>query len=213
MPDPQGNPTLLDLVAEIEDDIERADLNAQVRTAVNRAIRHYQSERFSFNERTLAFLTAPGVDIYARGDLGEIADLYAVDTLVLVENDQPWELRRVPEADIERRQDASSRSRPCRFSFFDRSIRLDPVPDAAYTLRLSGHVKIPAPTADDLTSPWVDEAGTLIAAWAKRHLAQNSLRNAALARIQDEAVRSAFTELRGRANRAASAGVIRAWTL
>lgn len=213
MPDSQGNPTLLDLVEEIANDIERADLDRQIRIAVDRAIRHYQPERFSFNERTLTFLTAPGVDTYARGDLGEIADLYAVDTLVLVENDQPWPLRRVPEADIERRQDASSQSRPCSFSFFDRSIRLDPVPDAVYSLRLTGHVKVAAPAADDLTSPWVDEAGTLIAAWAKRHLAMNSLKDRPLAEIQAMAVREAFTELRGRANRAASAGVIRAYHL
>ncbi|MEN3234730.1 hypothetical protein PUR29_14105 [Methylobacterium ajmalii] len=213
MPDSQGNPTLLDLIEEIEDDIGRADLNQQVRTAVSRAIRHHQSQRLHFNERSLVFVTAPGVDTYARGDLGEIADLYAVDTLVLIENDQPWPLRRVPEADIERRQDASCWSRPCRFSFFDRSIRLDPVPDAAYSLRLSGHMQIPAPPADGDTSPWVDEAGTLIAAWAKRHLAQNVLRDPVLAKIQEDAVRSALNELRGRANRAASAGQIRAWTL
>ncbi|TGD94061.1 hypothetical protein [Methylobacterium nonmethylotrophicum] len=213
MPDPKGNPTLLDLIEEIEDDIERADLNRQVRIAVDRAIRHYQPERFGFNERVLTFVTMPGVDVYAGGDLGEIADLYAVDTLVLIQNDQPWPLRRVPESDIETRQDAASLAQPCRFSFFDRSIRLDPVPDAAYTMRLTGHVKIAAPATDDATSPWVDEAGTLIAAWAKRHLAQNSLRNPAMAQIQDGAVRQAFNELRGRANRAASAGVIRAWSL
>ncbi|MGF3026515.1 hypothetical protein ACQVP2_27290 [Methylobacterium aquaticum] len=213
MPDRHGSPTLLDLIAEIEDDIGRADLNAQVRTAISRAIRHHQSERLHFNERTLVFVTTPGVDTYARGDLGEIADIYAVDTLVLIENDQPWPLHRAPESSIERRQDASDQSRPCRFSFFDRSIRLDPVPDAAYTLRLSGHVKTPGPAADGDTSPWVDDAGTLIAAWAKRHLAQNVLRDPVLAQIQDGAVRSAFNELRGRANRAASADQIRAWTL
>ena len=134
---------------EIANDIERADLSRQIRIAVERAIRHYQPERLTFNERVLTFVTAPGVDTYARGDLGEIADLYAVDTLVLVENDQPWPLRRVPEADIERCQVATEMSRPCRFSFFDRSIRVDPVPDAAYTLRLTGHVKIGGKTASD----------------------------------------------------------------
>lgn len=213
MPDPQGNPTLLDLVEEIANDIERADLDRQIRIAVDRAIRHYQPKRFGFNERTLTFVTAPGIDTYARGDLGEIADLYAVDTLVLIENDQPWPLCRVPESDIEVRQQATCMARPCRWSFFDRSIRLDPVPDAAYSLRLSGHVKIPAPAADGDTSPWVDEAGTLIAAWAKRHLAMNSLKDRPLAEIQEMAVREAFTELRGRTNRAASAGSIRAYHL
>lgn len=213
MPDPQGNPTLLDLVEEIANDIERADLSRQIRIAVDRAIRHYQPERFSFNERSLTFLTAPGIDIYAGGDLGEIAGLYAVDTLVMIQDDQPYPLRRVAEADIECRQQANDQAQPCCWSFFDNSIRLDPVPDAAYSLRLSGHVKIAAPAADDDTSPWVDEAGTLIAAWAKRHLAMNALKDRALAEIQEMAVREAFNELRGRANRAVSAGVIRAYHL
>ncbi|QRE76493.1 hypothetical protein [Methylobacterium aquaticum] len=190
-----------------------ADLTRQVRLAVERAVRHYQSQRFTFNERVLTFVTAAGIDTYAGGDLGEIADLYAVDTLVMVQNDQPYPLHRAPEADIERWQVANAQGQPCRYSFFDRSIRIDPVPDAAYTLRLSGHVRIAAPAQDDDTSPWVDEAGTLISAWAKRHLAMNVLRDAALTKIQDAAVAQAFAELRGRANRAASSGVIRAYHL
>ena len=213
MPDPQGNPTLGDLVAEIEDDIARADLTPQVRTAIARAIRHYQGERLGFNERTLTFVTAPGVDVYGRGDLAEIPDLYAVDTLVLIEADTVYALHRVPEAAIERCQNLVAGARPCRFSFFDRSLRLDPVPDAEYVLRVSGHVRILAPQADDDTSPWFDEASSLIAAWAKRHLAMNSLRDPALATAQTALVDEAFRTLRGRANRAASSGVIRAHDL
>ena len=213
MPDTQRNPTLGDLVAEIEDDIARADLNAQVRTAIARAIRHYEGERLGFNERTLTFVTTPGVDVYGRGDLAEIPDLYAVDTLVLIEADTVYSLHRVPEAAIERHQNLATGARPCRFSFFDRSLRLDPIPDAAYVLRVTGHVRLPAPLADEDTSPWVDEASSLIAAFAKRHLAMNVLRDPALATAQDVLVAEAFRTLLGRANRAASSGVIRAHDL
>lgn len=213
MPDQTGAPTLGDLVAEIEDDIARADLTAQVRTAIARAIRHHQAERLGFNERTLSFVTVPGADVYGRGDLATIPDLYAVDTLVLIEADTIYPLARVPEAAIERQQNLSTGARPCRFSFFDRSLRLDPVPDAEYVLRVTGHVCIPAPQADDDTSPWVNEASSLIAAWAKRHLAMNALRDPVLAAAQGVLVAEAFRTLLGRTNRAASSGVIRAHDL
>ncbi|MGY2052409.1 phage adaptor protein [Methylobacterium sp. JK268] len=213
MPTPQGAPTLGDLVAEIEDDIARADLNAQVRTAIVRAIRHHQSERFGFNERVLTFQAVQGVDTYGAGDLPDIATLLAIDTLVVVQSDQVWALQRRPERAIESVQQANFQGWPCFYSYLDRSIRIDPVPDATYTLRLTGHVRIPPPGADDETSPWVDEAGTLIAAWAKRHLALNALRDPQMAAMQQTAAAEALTELRGRANRAASSGVIRAHDL
>ncbi|WP_298967750.1 hypothetical protein [uncultured Methylobacterium sp.] len=213
MPNAQGRPTLGDLIAEIEDDIERADLNQQVRIAVARAIREYQPDRFGWNERVLTFTTLAGTDVYGGGDLSEIPDLYAVDTMVLVENGQVWPLARVAEAAIETTQQDTAGGRPCRWSFLDRSIRLDPVPDGAYSIRLTGQIQVPAPATDDDTSPWVDEAGTLIAAWAKRHLAMNALRDDRMAARQDAAVTAAWRRLRGRANRIASAGVIRAHSL
>ncbi|WP_311274795.1 hypothetical protein [Methylobacterium sp. WCS2018Hpa-22] len=74
MPNAQGKPTLGDLIDEIADDIERADLDRQIEIAISRAIRHYQPERFFFSERILTFETLAGTDVYFGGDAPDIPE-------------------------------------------------------------------------------------------------------------------------------------------
>jgi len=212
MPDAQGRPTLAELIAEIEDDIERADLGLQVAKAVERAIRHYQPVRFFFNERSLSFQTTPGIDLYGRGDRDEIPSLMAIDSAVLIENEQTAVLRRMPETEIERLDDPAGPSRPCAFSYFDRGIRLWPVPSGEWTIRLTAHVLLPAPGLDE-GNAWTDEAGSLIAAWAKRHLALNVLSKPSLAQAQSLLVTDEERRLKGRSNLIASSGQIHAYSL
>ena len=209
MPDAQGRPTLAELIAEIEDDIERADLGAQVAKAVERAIRHYQPVRFFFNERSLTFQTLPGTDLYGRGDRDEIPNLLAIDSAALIENEQTAMLRRMAETEIERLDDPAGPARPCAFSYFDQGIRLWPVPSGAWTVRLKAHVLLSAPALDE-GNAWTDEAGSLIAAWAKRHLALNSLSKPSLAQAQALLVADEERRLRGRSNVIASSGQIQA---
>ena len=213
MPNAEGKPTLGDLIDEIADDIERADLDRQIEIAIGRAIRHYQPERFFFSERILTFETLAGTDVYFGGDAPDIPDLLAIDSLVRIENDQTYPLTRISESTIERRDDPASASQPCAYSYFDRSIRLWPMPSATWTIRLAAHVLVPAPSQRDETSPWVDEASDLIAARAKQHLGLNSLRDPAFATAQGLLVSDAFRSLRGRSNRIASTGQIRAYHL
>jgi hypothetical protein len=212
MPDNQGRPTLAELIAEIEDDIERADLGAQVAKAVERAVRHYQPVRFFFNERSLTFQTTPGIDLYGRGDRDEIPNLLAIDSAVLIESQQTAVLRRMPETEIERLDDPAGPSRPCAFSYFDRGIRLWPVPSGEWTIRLTAHVLLPAPALDQ-GNAWTDEAGSLIAAWAKRHLALNSLSKPSLAQAQALLVADEERRLKGRSNVIASSGQIQSHNL
>lgn len=213
MPNAQGKPTLGDLLDEIADDIERADLDRQIAFAVDRAIRHYQPERFTFNERILTFQTIPGADVYGGGDAPEIPALLAIDSVMRIENEQTYPLTRIAETAIERLDDPDSATQPCAYSYFDRSIRLWPMPCAAWTIRLAAHVEVPAPKDRDETSPWVDEASDLIAARAKRHLGFNALRDPAFGKAQEILANEAFRSLRGRANRIASSGQVRAYHL
>lgn len=213
MPNAQGKPTLGDLLDEIADDIERADLDRQIAVAVDRAIRHYQPERFTFNERILTFQTIPGADVYGGGDASEIPGLLAIDSVMRIEGEQSYPLQRIAETAVERLDDPGSATQPCAYSYFDRSIRLWPMPSGDWTIRLAAHVELPAPKDRDDTSAWVDEASDLIAARAKRHLGLNVLRDPALAQAQGLLADEAFRSLRGRANRIASSGQIRAYHL
>lgn len=212
MPDSLGRPTLADLHAEIADDIERADLDPQIATAVERAIRFFQPERFFFNEGFVSFQTIPGADVYAAGDAAAIPELMAIDSAVVVENDQTWPLRRVDEAWVERADGQASTAYPCAFSYFARSLRLWPVPSGEWTVRLMAHQRLPVPALDEANA-WTDEAGSLIAARAKRHLALNALRDPAMAQAQSAIMADELEALRGRSNVIASTGQVQAYYL
>ncbi len=209
MPTQDGRPTLADLYAEIADDIERADLGPQIATAVDRAIRFYQPDRFFFNEGYINFQTIAGADVYATGDASDIPDLMAIDSAVLLDSDQPTVLTRVPEAWIEGVDQPASESRPCAFSYFDRSIRLWPIPSDAWTVRMMVHRRLAAPGPDQ-SNGWTEEASGLIAARAKWHLALNSLRSPPMAQAQAMIVADEINALRGRSNVIASTGQVAA---
>jgi len=213
MPNALGQPTLGDLIDEIADDIERADLDPQIRTAVERAIRHYQPERFFFNEAILTFQTLAGSDVYSRGDTGDLPDLMAIDSVVLIEDGRSTVLTRMPETSVEAWDDQASASRPCAYSYFDRSIRLWPIPSDALTVRIAAHVRLPVPVTRADANAWTDEASSLIAAHAKRHLARNVLRSPSLAVAQTPVVDEEERALRGRSNVIASSGQVAAYNL
>lgn len=212
MPDRAGRPTLRDLIAEIEDDIERADLNHLVAKAVERAIRHYQSHRFYFSEGAASFATLPGIDVYGRGDAVALPELLRIDSVVLIENGRTIPLCKISEGVLEAADDAASAGRPIAYSYFDRSLRLWPMPDAEWTVRITGHLSLPVPALDEANG-WTDEGSNLIAAFAKRHLAENSLSNRSLAAIQEGVVAREEQRLRARSNVIATTGLIKAYSL
>lgn len=208
--------TLGDLVAEIMDDLDRPDLEPQIRRGIAAAVRHFQPERFAFNERILTFQTIPGADVYGQGDAPAIPGLYAIGSAVLVDGDQVSDLNRVAETWVESADQPASQSQPVAYSYFDSTLRLWPVPSDAWTIRLSAHIKLDIPTgdlADATSSPWFDEARDMISARAKWHLALHVLKDSGLAAAMQVAFTEAFGTLRARANGIASTGQIRAWNL
>ncbi|MEE7505216.1 hypothetical protein [Methylobacterium mesophilicum] len=212
MPTKDGRPTLADLYAEIADDIERADLGPQIATAVDRAIRFFQPDRFFFNEGYVTFETIAGSDVYAAGDAGAIPDLMAIDSVVMLDGATPTVLQRVDEAWIEKGDEPTSQSRPCAYAYFERSLRLWPMPSDVWTVRIMAHVRLPAPALDEANA-WTDEASGLIAARAKWHLALNALRSAPMAQMQAQIVDDELRALRGRSNVIASTGQVQAYYL
>ncbi|WP_430913911.1 hypothetical protein [Methylobacterium sp. sgz302541] len=155
----------------------------------------------------------PGVDVYGRGDAAAIPDLYAIDSVVMLDGNQSYPLGRIPEAWIEAADSPTSASRPCSYSYFDGSLRLWPIPSDAWTIRIAAHLRLDVPTDDAAPSPWFDEARDLISARTKWHLALHVLRDPALKAAMDVAAADAFTTLKGRANGIASSGRIEAYDL
>ena len=93
---------------------------------------------------------------------------------------------------------------------FDESLRLYPVPDAIYTIRLAGVFVAAAPATDGETgNPWMTTAERLIRSRAKLELAIHVLQDQGLASAMGEATAEAWRDLKARTNTMTGSGRVR----
>lgn len=159
--------------AEIESDTERSDTTA-INTKIAQAIGFYQTHRFWFNEsRSITFSTVDGTDLYDFGSGQEITtEFYTIDSVWVLEGTQQHPVTRRDYRDLEDLLDTTPQEgRPSSYAYINRALRFYPVPDAVYTIRITGHIKIATPAADDTANnEWMVEAYDLIMARTKAQL-------------------------------------------
>lgn len=159
------------MIAEIEDDTERSDSTA-IGKKINAAIRHYQPRRFWFNEsRSVTFNTVAGTDLYTFVTIG--TEFYRVDSVaVTIDTDDVRYLDRMNYVDLSALADNNSdQGEPTDYAYIAKAIRFWRNPDAIYSTRLTGHVKLAAPATDaEADNAWMTEAYDLIMSRAKSEL-------------------------------------------
>lgn len=179
--------TLSDLTADIADDID--DTTGEYANAILKAVQGAQRdcERFAFyfNEtRDRTFDTVAGQAIYTGAHLADIATLVRIQAAYLRDTGgNVTELRWAPPGEIELLSDGTAASgQPTAYSYFNRAIRLYPVPNAVWTVRLQlGPYRLGELTQPADGNAWLDEAYDLIKARAKYRLCKNTLKDANLA--------------------------------
>lgn len=159
----------------LDEIINESLTTAQVNAAIQSAIAHYQRVRFYFNEtRAETFLTMSSQEFYDAADNTNIPNLSKIDKLVISVNGtrypltvQPWEL-------LEQKSSTTTAlGQPDEYSYYAQQIRLYPIPDGSYTVRISGLVRFAALSADGDTNDWMTDGEELIRARAKWDLAAN----------------------------------------
>jgi hypothetical protein len=209
-----GSPTLLRMVNQIVDELDRPDLEAPVRNAIRHAIGFWQRERFAVNDGVLEFVTVAGRAGYGGVYLAGQNVMLAIDSAVAIDgSNTTWPLKPVPIASLEALGDQDQAGQPAYFAKFSEGYRLFPIPDGVYTIRFTGHVRLGAPATDADTNAWVDEAYDLIASYAKRYLAIHRLKDSALKQAMDVSVSEASTSLKGLATTMAGTGVVQSYDL
>lgn len=157
----------------IADEIARTDLGAQIRDAIQSAIRLHESERFWFNESEATASTVAGQAGYAvPSDFLEADDLTLTvsgNRYPLVPRGYDW-LRQVSVTE-------ASRGRPGSWAIYADQLWLYPVPDGAYTLTLSYLKRLAALSASGDTNAWMTHGEELIRARAKADLFANVIRD------------------------------------
>lgn len=166
--------TLADLKSRIALELARTDLSAQIANAINDAIKFYGRERFWFNQsRNITFITVDGQQAYGALDQVLIPNLIKIDDIFF--SDDKYPLDRYSATDFEMLTGGSTANgRPCAYTYTDNQIFLYPTPNAAYTLRLYAHYRLPV-LADGDTNAWTDDAEELIRTHAKQILYLDSL--------------------------------------
>lgn len=159
--------TLAALMGEIADDLDRDNEDTVIESEVGKAIRYYQNTRFYFNEtRDETFNTVASQKLYTSTDDAAIPLFIEFDQITLLNGTTPVELDRMSPEEWELlTASGTSVGLPTSWCYFNRSIGLFPIPDAAYTIRMSGHIIKSAPAAiDEANNVWMTEAFDLLRA-------------------------------------------------
>ncbi len=188
------------MIAEIESDTERSDTTA-IGKKIDAAIRHYQPRRLWFNEsRTVTFNTVAGTDFYTFATIG--TEFYRVDSAqVTISAGDVRFLDRRNYVDLEfTANNNTDQGEPEEYAYIAKGIRLWRNPDAIYSTRLTGHVKIAAPaTNEEADNVWMTEAYDLIMSRAKAELYAHRWEDPANAAVMQQAERSALMRLQSAA--------------
>jgi hypothetical protein len=196
--------TLAIMKARVADELARTDLTSQIAYSISDAIAAYQGEAWWFNESrtTVSFSTVDGTEFYTSSDDADIANIRKILYAVLyVGNDVRKLEYRCPEDMEYLSVNGTQEGTPWSYGWYDNKLRLYPVPDAVYTVRIAAHVKVAAPASDaEASNPWMTDAERLIRSRAKLELALHVLRDEPLAATMSEAVREAWSDLKSTTN-------------
>lgn len=135
---------------------------AQVQSAIQSAIKHYEREEFWFNQTTGTFATVADQEYYTSSDLADIATLVRIDSMKGTLGSTKLNIEQTTFEKIDDWQNGSVTAFPRHFAYYKENIRLYPIPDDAYTITMAWLKRFSALSADGDTNAWVDDAEELI---------------------------------------------------
>jgi hypothetical protein len=197
--------TLGELIEQISNDLDGQLTDAEIRTAIKDAIDLHAHRPFWWNKtRTVTFPTVAGQEFYGVYDNSTLPNVFQIDLVEINDGGTEWELCR--RHDLEVDADPSvGQSLPYEYAVFNNKIRLFPIPDGVYTIRVVGRYKLSELTDDLQENEWTNEGRMLIRAEAKSLLYahildddRNAAKQAALAtnylrKLQSEGTRRSRT--------------------
>lgn len=159
------------LVTTIISDLGRGDtsLSDVVLIDVQSSIREYEAKRFFFNEQTLS-VTLSATDTYPLSlfaTAGSVADVVEVDSVtVVIGVSRNYDLAEMPFKDLLAisANSAGVQGYPQFYSFWNRSLVINPAANAAYLASMYAHVKFTEIAAGGFSTSnvWTNEASELI---------------------------------------------------
>lgn len=140
-------------------ELDRNDITSVAQDAIQSAVRFYGGQRMWFNEQRWTASTSTSVEYYSLPN-----EFREVDTINITVNTNQYPLRRRSWAEIdEAAQPANLYSGyPTEYAIQRNELRLYPIPNAQFTLVLSGQSDLTELSSDAATNAWMVHGEELI---------------------------------------------------
>src|SRR3990172_1684054 len=156
----------------IADEMVRDDLSSQISLAVSEAIKHWEGERFAFNEKRFRILTVAAQEYYdlvgptllsSSGGAVETGEtVLEFDSIMCTTSgQQPYPLTERTQGWFDNEQGTSTGD-PCDYGIFGDQLRLSPIPRGVATLDLFTLGRLKTLSADADTNAWMTDGEVLI---------------------------------------------------
>jgi hypothetical protein len=160
--------TFLQMQSRIADDLDRTDLNTQIKLAINRAIKHYAKEPFWFKETSGSFSAVVNQEEYVYGTGGVPSDVEMIDIMEVVYGGTKSPVVEITPFELEAKQSQLSYGQPDEFAQYQNRFKLFPIPNQSGTTILLKYTKSYTDlSADADTNDWLTYAEDLIESRAK----------------------------------------------
>lgn len=180
--------------SRIAGELARDDLETQIRSAIQDAIKAYQDRQWWFLEEEATNTTVAGTTFY-----GLPAD-FSNPKLLKIQYSNYWRDVQYRNWEyLENRDPGTTHTGiPTDWGTFRQQLRLYPTPNGAYTMRMSYYEILDALSGNTDTNAWMVEGENLIRARAKWELAINVIRDPELAAEAQIAEARALAEIERR---------------
>lgn len=191
----------------IADELDRTDLTSQIQLAIRSAIKHYSSLNLWFKEERITANTIPDTEYYALP-----STMIGLRSVRLEDSsNHSWVLKPKTMEYMEEHYDSASdyTGRPKEYCLFDSMLRLGPIPDETYSIRLAVTEVLDTLSATADTNEWMSAGEELIRQRAKWDIALNILKDQTQASGYKAAEIEAKDALISRSEQYTSTGKIR----
>lgn len=189
--------TFLEMQSRIADDLDRSDLNPQIKLAINRAINHYKTEPFWFKETSASFSAISGQEEYSQGSDGVPDDIEMIDIIEREYNSNKITMQQITPFELEAKQQGDSTGIPDEYAQYENKFKFYPIPNQSGITIYIKYTKNYADLSSDAdTNDWLTYAEDLIEARARWWLNMRVIRDINAAADDERQEMSALDALR-----------------
>lgn len=160
----------------IASEVHRSDLTSAIQNAIKTAIKHYERERWYFNEAVTASSLTTSI---SQAFYPLPADFMKLDSVMVSINGWKCDSEPMPYIQMDQRDagNAATLGPPKWHAIYKNQLRHYPIPDSAYIVTMSYQKRLATLSATTDTNEWVDDLEELTRVKAKEILYRQHIRN------------------------------------